>query len=858
MRNYASLMARWGMALMLAALLSACGGSGVGGSLVSPSSQMSIILPSGGGAVFPAGSFAQTTNVQVTDSLSGTARNAASYPANSGALLGATSVKVPAAVVLAKDIKVLIAVQDEVGIEDAHTIFSFNAASGKWETTASASASRTVAALGTVEGGHVISFVANSASTTGFDKTYGVFENFKEPNPDTTPPPPNHIPTLDLTADNASVKPGDQVALTATGADEDGDTLAFAWSAGGGTLGTPQTTGDTSTCTWSAASPGTYDVVVSVDDGNGGVRTELASITVQSPPPPNDAPEFETSGTPPAAVHGDVSSPYTTQKMVFKAKATDSDGDAVTYAWSDTAGGSNFANAAVGTDGTASADWKFGTAGSYTITVTASDGKGGETAATYAVTLAALPTSFAWKGFSYCSDACHSSFTDVTVAGWQTTRHSKAMDNPIASGMGRSESCYKCHNVGYAPVGSGGWIDADLTPQFENVQCESCHGTAAAHPAGGPLPTPWDPATGYERDGTGALVKDATGKYVVDASYDGSKGYGCGMCHTGSRHGAFEEWAQSVHGTFPLALTEADGTTPTNMVNKSCVQCHNGKYFVEIQIRGDAAPADNLTVVDESTHITCATCHDPHSAQYDSQLRVDSTGTVTIPFDPTGGSGTVVSAGMGTICIKCHNGRRTKANMDDQIANGSGHFGFHPNSQATTLFGVGGVEFAGGPTYDTSHPHNTWNEDKCVTCHMYRQPYNETTHDPQIWGHNWEPRTEACLKCHQGTATDFEAMVADFKADIQSKLDAFVAAWPAAWKDVSDPANPVLRNVESSVGAGDGPAAADPAKGNLYRMALWNYTFIVEDKSMGVHNPDYVSQMLDASIAKVEELNAMP
>ena len=64
--------------------------------------------------------------------------------------------------------------------------------------------------------------------------------------------------------------------------------------------------------------------------------------------------------------------------------------------------------------------------------------------------------------------------------------------------------------------------------------------------------------------------------------------------------------------------------------------------------------------------------------------------------------------------------------------------------------------------------------------------------------------------------------------------------------------------MESSPGAGDGPVAADPVKGNICRMALWNYMFAVEDKSMGVHNPDYVREMLEASIAKVEELNAMP
>jgi hypothetical protein len=76
----------------------------------------------------------------------------------------------------------------------------------------------------------------------------------------------------------------------------------------------------------------------------------------------------------------------------------------------------------------------------------------------------------------------------------------------------------------------------------------------------------------------------------------------------------------------------------------------------------------------------------------------------------------------------------------------------------------------------------------------------------------------------------------------------------------------VLRFKNSAAGVDDGPfhdAAGDPAapeqvKGNSYRECLWNFNLIKNDGTKGVHNPTYVKDLLNKSIARVEELNAMP
>ena len=95
--------------LLLACALSACGGGTDATPVPDPQTETRIILPSGGGAIFPAGAFAGATEVDVNEELTGAQQAQAGFPANSGALLGATTVKVPAGVALNTNIEVRIA-----------------------------------------------------------------------------------------------------------------------------------------------------------------------------------------------------------------------------------------------------------------------------------------------------------------------------------------------------------------------------------------------------------------------------------------------------------------------------------------------------------------------------------------------------------------------------------------------------------------------------------------------------------------------------------------------------------------------------------------------------------------------------
>jgi hypothetical protein len=96
------------------------------------------------------------------------------------------------------------------------------------------------------------------------------------------------------------------VALSATAADPDGDTLLYTWSTTGGRISGD---GPNATIDMSGVAPGTYTVTVEVDDGCGCIAFNTTTITVErcncvTPPPPPcprvsvSCPDTGTVGTP--------------------------------------------------------------------------------------------------------------------------------------------------------------------------------------------------------------------------------------------------------------------------------------------------------------------------------------------------------------------------------------------------------------------------------------------------------------------------------------------------------------------------------------------------------------------------------
>src|SRR5665647_526543 len=73
------------------------------------------------------------------------------------------------------------------------------------------------------------------------------------------------------------------------------------------------------------------------------------------------------------------------------------------------------------------------------------------------------------------ADACKSCHADI-YASWSRTKHARTITRLTAADQ--QKDCIGCHTTG-----PGGKVEADGKFVNASVQCEACHGAAAAHVA---------------------------------------------------------------------------------------------------------------------------------------------------------------------------------------------------------------------------------------------------------------------------------------------------------------------------------------------------------------------------------------
>jgi hypothetical protein len=181
----------------------------------------------------------------------------------------------------------------------------------------------------------------------------------------------NHRPSIiSLAAEPEEVFPLESCQITCHGTDPDEDELTYNWSAGGGGI-----TGEGATVTWTAPnSAGYYNVTVTLTDGRGGEVTKQVTITVNRPPTIISL-----------VAHAAWTTPLGSLQM--SCRASDPDGDELSYEWTATGGDISGTGAVV--------SWNAPEeVGIYYITVVVKDGYGGKATrfVTLYVDLAAPPT----------------------------------------------------------------------------------------------------------------------------------------------------------------------------------------------------------------------------------------------------------------------------------------------------------------------------------------------------------------------------------------------------------------------------------------------------------------------------------
>jgi outer membrane protein OmpA-like peptidoglycan-associated protein len=188
------------------------------------------------------------------------------------------------------------------------------------------------------------------------------------------PAKPNHPPVAACSAAQPSVYEGTTapVAIHVNATDADNDPLTYSYTATGGTV---DGTGPDVRWNPSGLAIGNYTVNAKVDDGRGGNASCAVDVAVAKRP-----------NQPPVISCAPERNPINAgQKVNIVSTASDPDGDPLTFSYVTTGGQIS------GTGPTASFDSTGLAPGSYSITCTADDGRGGHTSAPTAVTVQEAP-----------------------------------------------------------------------------------------------------------------------------------------------------------------------------------------------------------------------------------------------------------------------------------------------------------------------------------------------------------------------------------------------------------------------------------------------------------------------------------
>ena len=168
--------------------------------------------------------------------------------------------------------------------------------------------------------------------------------------------PANQPPVISsLTASEGRVSPSDSCQVKCTASDPDGDELSYTWSASG------DISGEGSVVTWTAPpAPGDYTIAVIVTDGKGGEATTQLTLGVEV----NHPPVIDSLTAERQRVRKAMTS-------TIECIASDPNKDELSYTWS--ASGGNISG-----EGSVVAWVAPNAFGTYTVTVTVTDGRGGQ------------------------------------------------------------------------------------------------------------------------------------------------------------------------------------------------------------------------------------------------------------------------------------------------------------------------------------------------------------------------------------------------------------------------------------------------------------------------------------------------
>ncbi len=466
-----------------------------------------------------------------------------------------------------------------------------------------------------------------------------------------------------------------------------------------------------------------------------------------------------------------------------------------------------------------------------------------------------------YMGVSVC-EACHSGSPAPDIYPfWANTLHAtmftRGIDGILSSHY--NSTCIKCHTVGYDTNASSladngfysvaqkdNWtfpsvlastnfaaMPANLQ-NLANIQCENCHGPGSDHAyAFGQTNTPGWP--------------------LLDVSY--SSGV-CNQCHDDAPgHPQGTQWYVSAHAG---GLSTA-ATIPTGAGHDQCVQCHTANGFITAMT--DAASTNTVFAPTNTayTPIGCQTCHEPHGQTVPSNDSHLIRSMASVKF----GNGTVITnGGEGNLCMNCHHSRDGSAVTN--VANypkglftwaGGSSFGPHDGPQGDMLEGINAITYG---LVLPSSAHRFTVSNTCVGCHMqtlastdpgfllagghtFEMSYNVVTNGVT----NKISKVSVCAQCH-GQIASFDFPVEDYNGD---------GVIQGVQTEVQSMLNQLSTLLPTKAGVLDGLVKSSLSPTTNWTTAqlnaAYNWQFVANDGSLGVHNAPFATGLLKASIANL-------
>ena len=291
-------------------------------------------------------------------------------------------------------------------------------------------------------------------------------------------------------------------------------------------------------------------------------------------------------------------------------------------------------------------------------------------------------------------------------------------------------------------------------------------------------------------------------------------------------------------------------------------------------------PAGSITwTADTVQPQTCSVCHDPHAQGTTSGK--PNTATVRVedntPKLPGGFAATGV--GRGAICIICHNSRNgggsgafasdsfLHMDGDPVFGNLTGYSGPHEANQGDVLMGYNAY-FVGNAS-PTSSPYRSPHSlivGSCVNCHMEQTPPPALlSYSLSGTNHSFTVSLNICSNCHSVNQSLGPMLQAKVRATLESLQktigDKIISRSTGTNKVIQvtslgsrgrifvvrlDGTRTDPTGEGEDLGAIPGLSVSALGTDDLAK-ALWNFYLIEQDKSFGVHNPDFTLAVLGAA-----------